>query len=112
MQTENYKYYEQLFEQYISLCNKIIEENKSKFPYSKILNTKKNITVKIIDDRPKLEFAVGLEQENLKINSNNFSNENKVLLLKINHLEDFIKNQDEYITHPEKINWNLLSEFI
>jgi hypothetical protein len=110
----NNKYYEQLFQQYINLCNRVIADNRYSFPYSHILkyDTKKNITIKIIDDSPKIEFAVSLEDESLKVSQNNLPEENKVLLLKINQLEDIIRNQNEYLSNPEKINWNLLNEFI
>src|ERR1700733_6298222 len=73
MQSEKIKdeqEYERVFQQYLEICNRAIELNRNKFPYTQIWNARLKTMEKetefhaiVYDDRPKAAFMLRLTKE-------------------------------------------------
>jgi len=108
--------YEQVFQQYLEICNRAIEQNKSKFPYTEIwgsrlkaLEEEMKIQAVVFDDRPKLAYTLRLTKD-MKIEIV----EKKVLPpedawpFTYQYLKRVVDNPQDYINHPAKLEWGWL----
>jgi hypothetical protein len=67
------KEYEEVFRQYLEICNRAIEQNRNKFPYTEIWGARFKsreeaieIQAVVFDDRPKVAYTLRLT-EHMKI---------------------------------------------
>ena len=62
--------YERVFERYLEICNRAIEKNKEKFPYSEIWKARwkdmkpgDTLQCAVYDDRPKVLYTLQLTED-------------------------------------------------
>lgn len=108
-----------LFQRYLEICNKALENNKNRFPYKEILKAleglqeDENIKVCIIDDHPQAELI--MKRHNDSVTAIPCSKKLRALNAKRwnvtkSYLEDVTKNPEMYIENPALINWDWISE--
>ena len=107
--------YELVFQQYLEICNRAIEQNKNKFPYTEIwgsrfkaLETEATLDAIIYDDRPKAAFTLRLTKD-MKI---------EIVKKKAvppdewpftyQYLKRVVDNPNDYIDNPAKLEWGWL----
>jgi hypothetical protein len=108
--------YEQVFLQYLEICNRAIEQNRGKFPYteiwgSRLKDMKEDIQIHavVFDDRPKLAYMLRLTKD-MKIEIA----EKKVLPpeegwpFTYQYLKRVVENPKEYIKNPARLEWGWL----
>ncbi len=110
--------YEKIFQQYLEICNRAIEQNKKKFPYTEIWGARFNalkeeatLQAIVYDDRPKVAFTLRLTKD-MKIEIV----EKKPLPAEdewpftYQYLKRVVDNPKEYIENPAKLEWGWLKE--
>lgn len=108
--------YEKVFQQYLEICNRAIEQNKNKFPYTEIwgarlkaLEEEIKIQAVVFDDRPKLAYMLRLTRD-MKIEIA----EKKVIPpedswpFSYQYLKRVVDNPKEYIENPARLEWGWL----
>ncbi len=109
------KEYEHIFQQYLTICNQAIEQNKSKFPYTEIwgarfkkLETEATLNAIVYDDRPKLAFTLRLTPD-MKIEIVNKSVPSAdEWPFTYQYLKRVVDNPQTYIENPAKLEWGWL----
>lgn len=113
--TDDAKEYEQLFADYIKVCNQALAENKEVFPYKQLANTTEGLLggnrVKIVmyDDRPKACYALRLNDSNISSTQINDPEHTKeAWRVNYTYLKRVVENPEDYIKHPAKLDWDWL----
>ena len=113
------KTHEDLFAQYLEVCNQALQASKYKFPFQQILgaaqrvNHSRKLEVFVIEDRPQSAYVLSLKNEKMMAESKapcvdcDCQGEWRVAR---SYLEDVIQNSPEYIQNPAKIDWGWLFE--
>lgn len=109
------KEYELVFQQYLEICNRAIEQNKNKFPYTEIWGARfKTIEAEamlqaiVYDDRPKASFTLRLTKD-MKIEiveKKTISDEEWPFTYQ--YLKRVVDNPKDYIDNPAKLEWGWL----
>ncbi|GEM_PF-917338 len=109
-----------LFKRYVDICNRAMEANKDRFPFKQILGAAqnqaspaKNIEVCIIDDRPDAAYVLHFDHDKMSGAAHDSCPNcqcDKQWRITRSYLEDVIKNPDEYIDNPAKINWDWMMD--
>lgn len=103
-----------LFIRYLNICNQAIEANKDRFPYSQILaaatapESSRSVEVCIIEDHPEAKYVIQVEDSKLSGKPHESCEKcdcQGQWRVTRSYLEDVIKNPDEYIQNPAKIDW-------
>jgi len=110
--------YEQVFQQYLEICNRAIEQNKNKFPYTEIwgarlktLENEMNIHAVVFDDRPKLAYILQLTKDmKIKIVEKKIIPPEDSWPFTYQYLKRVVDNPQEYIENPAKLEWGWLKE--
>lgn len=112
-----------LFEQYINICNQALESNSDRFPFKQILNAAKNnddsqnIEVCIIDDHPIPSHTIQLLNNQITEKKDTGCEKNcptcqcqtqRQWRVPKSYLEDVINNPQSYIDNPAKLDWDWL----
>lgn len=108
--------YEEVFQQYLAICNQAIEHNKNKFPYTEIWGSRFNALEKeamldaiIYDDRPKLAFTLRLTKDmKIEIVKKRPIPEEEEWPFTYQYLKRVVDNPKEYIENPAKLEWGWL----
>lgn len=110
--------YEEVFQQYLEICNRAIEQNKKKFPYTEILGARfntlkdeKEATLQAIvyDDRPKVEFTLKLTKDmKIEIVKKKPIAADEEWPFTYQYLKRVVDNPKEYIENPAKLEWGWL----
>jgi hypothetical protein len=108
--------YERVFQQYLEICNKAIEKNKNKFPYTEIWGArfkalKEDATLHAIvyDDRPKVAFNLRLTKDmKIEIIDKKALPQEDEWPFTYQHLKRVVDNPQEYIDNPAKLEWGWL----
>lgn len=104
---------EDLFSQYLDVCNQALQANKNRFPFKQILKVaqesqnQKTIAVHIIDDQPSIQYAIQLKDNKIDGNPHDCKHcqcDGKWRVTK-SYLQNVINNPQRYIDNPAKINW-------
>lgn len=108
-----------LFERYLEICNKALENNKKRFPYKEILKAlhtmreSDNVEVRIINDHPQPKIMMKRKDETVEAfpctDEAEALNAKKWNVSK-SYLEDVIRNPDIYIENPALIDWEWIAE--
>jgi len=108
--------YEQIFQKYLEICNRALEQNKTTFPYAEILGARfkameaeATLHATIYDDRPKIEFVLHFTRdmkieimEKMPVASEGDWPFNYL------YLKNVVDNPQEYIENPAKLEWGWL----
>jgi len=117
-QTKDEQEYEKIFQQYLEICNRAIEQNRKKFPYTEIwgarfsaLEAQKDATLQAIvyDDRPKVVFTLRLTKDmKIEIVEKKHITADKEWPFTYQYLKRVVDNPREYIENPAKLEWGWL----
>lgn len=108
--------YEQVFQQYLEICNRAIEQNRDKFPYTEIwgarfkaLEAEATLHAVVYDDRPKVEFVLRLTRDmKIEIVEKKAIAPEEEWPFTYQYLKRVVDNPQEYIDHPAKLEWGWL----
>ena len=110
--------YEEIFQQYLEICNQAIEHNKNKFPYTEIwgahfkaLKTDAILDAVVYDDRPKLACKLRLTPDmKIEIVEKKPIKSEDEWPFTYQYLKRVVDNPKEYIENPAKLEWGWLGE--
>jgi hypothetical protein len=108
--------YETVFQQYLEVCNRAIEKNKGKFPYTEIwgarlkeLKDEVRVHAVVFDDRPKLSYMLRLTPEmKIEIAEKKELPAEDSWPFTYQYLKRVVENPDEYIANPARLEWGWL----
>jgi len=108
--------YEQVFQEYLEICNRAIEQNKNKFPYTEIwgsrfrtLEAEAVLHAVVYDDRPKMEFMLRLTRDmKIEIVKKKTVTTEDEWPFTYQYLKRVVDNPQEYIDNPAKLEWGWL----
>lgn len=108
--------YEKVFQQYLEICNRAIEQNKSKFPYTEIwgarfeaLESEAVLQAIVYDDRPKVAFTLRLTKDmKIEIVEKKPVPAPDEWPFTYQYLKRVVDNPQEYIENPAKLEWGWL----
>lgn len=109
--------HEDLFAQYLEVCNQALQASKHKFPFQQILgaaqqmNSSRKTEVFVIEDRPQSTYVLLVNNEGIVAKAAASSEKCDCLgewRVTRSYLEDVIQNPQKYIENPAKINWDWL----
>ena len=107
--------YDQLFKEYLKICNRALEANKDSFPYKQIWGATENfledhsIKLAVYDDMPKGCYSLHLKDKKIQSSDNcDVSDAKDAWRVNLSYLQHVVKNPDEYIDHPAKLDWDWL----
>jgi hypothetical protein len=110
------KEYDEVFRQYLDICNQAIERNKNKFPYTEIWSANAmqaeddmKVHAVVFDDRPKLSYMLRLTKDmKIEIAEKKEIPEEDAWPFTYQYLKRVVDNAQEYIDHPSKLEWGWL----
>jgi len=116
-QINDAKEYEQIFQQYLEICNQAIEKNRNKFPYTEIwgarfktIETEATLHAVVYDDRPKAAFMLRLTKD-MKIEIvEKKPVPDEEWPFTYQYLKRVVDSPEEYIANPAKLEWGWLKE--
>ena len=108
--------YEQVFQQYLEICNRSIEQNKGKFPYTEIwgarlkdLKEEIKIHAVILDDRPKLAYTLRVNKDmTIEIAEKKELPPEDAWPFTYQYLKRVVEHPQEYIENPARLEWGWL----
>lgn len=108
--------YEQVFQQYLEVCNRAIAKNKNTFPYTEIwgarfkaLETEAMLHAIVYDDRPKVAFTLRLTKDmKIQIVEQKAIAPQDEWPFTYQYLKRVVDNPQKYIYHPAKLEWGWL----
>jgi hypothetical protein len=108
--------YEQVFQQYLEICNQAIEQNKGKFPYTEIwgarlkaLEDEMKIQTVVFDDRPKLAYMLRLTKDmKIEIIEKKTLPPEDAWPFTYQYLKRVVDSPQEYIENPARLEWGWL----
>ena len=104
---------QELFRRYLEICNEAVQHNRDRFPYKPIwdavetLMKDREVAVAIYDDRPKETCEVTLQDHQLKAKQVDKPADG-AWHVNMSYLERVVRNPEEYIHNPAKIDWEWL----
>ncbi len=113
---EEKREYEQIFRQYLEICNEAIEKNKSKFPYTEIwaarfkkLADDAALHAIVFDDRPKAKFKLRLTKNmKIEITETKTISPDDEWPFNYQYLKRVADNRQKYIDSPAMLEWGWL----
>lgn len=108
--------YEQVFQQYLEICNQAIEQNKNKFPYTeiwgermKLVEDEMKIEAIVYDDRPKIAYMLRLTKDmKIEIVEKKPTPPQEAWPFTYQYLKRVVDNPQEYIENPARLEWGWL----
>ena len=108
--------YEQVFQKYLEICNRAIEQNKNKFPYTEIWGSRlkqmeEEMKVEAItyDDRPKASYMLRLTKDmKIEIVEKKELKPEEAWPFTYQYLKRVVDSPQEYIDNPAKLEWGWL----
>lgn len=110
--------YEKLFKKYLEICNRAIEQNKHKFPYTEIWGARFNkldeanqatLQATVYDDRPKMVFTLKLTKDmKIEIVEKKPVPADEEWPFTYQYLKRVVDHPEEYIANPAKLEWGWL----
>jgi hypothetical protein len=108
--------YDEVFKEYIEVCNKAITANNHKFPYKGLLDVcnliwkDHDINLAIYDDRPKATYSMHLDDDQIIYKEENPEKlKKRPWKINLSYMEKVIGNPEKYIKHPERLDMDWLS---
>lgn len=109
--------YEQVFQQYLEVCNRAIEQNKHKFPYTEIWGARfkeleaaeTTLHAIVYDDRPKMSFMLRVTKDmKIEIVKRKPLPSEDEWPFTYQYLKRVVNNPQDYIKNPAKLEWGWL----
>jgi len=106
--------YDGLLKDYLRVCNKVLHENRNRFPYSQIWHAGeealcgKSIRFAVYDDEPKAQCEVTLAENRIKSGDDGKDRDPPTKRLSVQYLEDVVADPQKYIENPALIDWDWL----
>lgn len=106
--------YEDLLQAYVNVCNRVLQENWDRFPYSHIWRAAEGamsgrmVRFAVVDDEPKAECTVSMEAKSLNESQDVKTGEAPVMRLSARYMADVVANPDKYVGDPSLIDWGWL----
>jgi len=108
--------YEKVFQQYLEICNRAIEQNKDKFPYTEIwgaqvraMKEEMKVEAIVYDDRPKAAFMLRLTKDmKIEIVEKKALPPEEAWPFTYQYLKRVVDNPEDYIENPAKLEWGWL----
>ena len=108
--------YEKIFQEYVEICNKAIEQNKGKFPYTEIWGARFNALKEeatlhaiVYDDRPKMSYRLRLTKDmKIEIVEKKIMAPEAAWPFTYQYLKRVVEHPKEYIDNPAKLEWGFL----
>lgn len=112
--------YERVFQQYLEICNRAIEQNKGKFPYTEIwgarvleLEEEMKVEAVIYDDRPKAAYMLRLTKDmKIEIIEKKTIPPEDAWPFTYQYLKRVVENQQDYIDNPAKLEWGWMQPIL
>jgi hypothetical protein len=112
--------YENVFRQYLDICNQAIAANKDKFPYTEIWNARQKgtdqlgqIHAVVFDDRPKIAYLLRLTQEmKIEISDKKAMQADEPWPFPYQYMKRVINHPDKYIANPARLQWGWLQHLL
>lgn len=108
--------YAGLLEQYLRVCNKVLQQNGDRFPYNQIWKageealSGRTIEFAVVDDEPKAQCRVTLSKNRIRSEADLAVEEHPpVMRLSASYLQQVVSDPDKYIENPSLIDWGWLS---
>ena len=112
------KEYEEVFQQYLEICNQAIEKNKKKFPYTEIWGARFDkmdsakeaiLQATVYDDRPKCVFTLRLTKDmKIEVVGNRHVPDDEEWPFTYQYLKRVVDHPKKYIDNPAKLEWGWL----
>ena len=108
--------YEQVFQKYLEICNRAIELNKNKFPYTEIwgarlkaLEDEIKIQAVVFDDRPKISYLLRLTKDmKIEIAEKKELPPEDAWPFTYQYLKRVVDHPQEYLENPARLEWGWL----
>ena len=103
-----------LFNQFLEVCNQAMEAHKDEFPYKQIweaaeqLQREKGLHVTIYDDEPKGDFQLRLQDKHIELLSDSEDDSGEGWRINKSYMKRVVENPEEYIEEPAKLDWDWL----
>lgn len=106
-----------LINRYFQICNEALQANKDKAPFKHILqaaqtqNALKDVGIAVIEDHPTSQFIMHLNGDKIEVETNESCHQCQCKAqwrVPKSYLENVIRNPEEYIKNPAKIDWEWL----
>lgn len=100
-------------EAYLEICNKVLEANRDRFPFSRIWEAGeaalkgRTIALAVVDDEPKASCVVRLENKHIEA-AEPPEECPPVTRLSKQYVEDVVAHPEKYIADPSLIDWGWL----
>ena len=103
--------------EYLDVCNTALEANRNTFPYRQLfavygkIFSGKHVGCLIFEDDPgKIEFSVTIQMTDGQFEPVPETEAHPSFNLKIkrSYMEGVVRHRQEYIDHPEKLDWDWL----
>ncbi len=112
--------YENVFRQYLNVCNQAIAANKDKFPYTEIWNARlkgtdqlARIHAVVFDDRPKIAYLLHLTPEmKIEISEKKALQTDEPWPFPYQYMKRVITHPDKYIANPARLQWGWLQHLL
>jgi signal transduction histidine kinase len=117
---EDAEEYEQVFQQYLEICNRAIEQNKGIFPYTEIwgarleaLEEDMKVQAIVFDDRPKVAYMLRFTKAmKIEIVQKNAIPPEDAWPFTYQYLKRVVENPQDYIDNPAKLEWGWMQPIL
>lgn len=103
-----------LFNQFLRVCNKAMEAHKDEFPYKHIWEAAEHMQgeggmhVTLYDDEPKGDYQLKIQDKHIEVMREGDGESESGWRLNASYLRQVVENPDIYINEPSKLDWHWL----
>jgi hypothetical protein len=107
---------QELFQQYLEVCNKAMEANGERFPYKHLweaaekLQDPAGMCLTVYDDEPKCHYQLKIHDKHLEVTDQASAWPDESWGVKTSYLRHVVANPDTYINEPQKLDWHWLKK--
>jgi hypothetical protein len=107
---------DQLFKQYLTICNQAIAQHKDRFPYKQIwdaveqMQSREAVDLTVYDDEPQSHYKLRLQDKQIKLIASDHLGAPVGWKLSTSYLRRVIAHPQDYIDHPAKLDWDWLKD--
>lgn len=106
---------DQLFSDYLAVCNRALEANREAFPYKQIWDAAesflgdRSVKLAVYDDRPQECYCLQMKDKKIETAEDcNRADPQDAWRVNLSYLQQVVENPDEYINHPARLDWDWL----
>ena len=100
-------------QQYLEICNRVLEANRDRFPFNRIWEAGeaalkgRSVALAVVDEEPKASCVVRLENQHIEEAEATGDGPPTTRISK-QYIEDVLAHPDKYIDDPSLIDWRWL----